>query len=539
MVYKMIIKRTAVGNGTEAFIESGYVKGLNIISSDDNNKGKTIAIQSMMYALGNDPTFPTTFDYKDYYHYIEFEVNGAIYQLCRNNSSFILKHNDVLMVFDSVSELKRYWTKHIFRLPQIIKNQITKIVDPVLFLQLFFIGQDKKDTSNISHSGLYNKQDYINMLFDICDASGIELDEEEIKKIKERIKQLKDERDILLKQHKILKSQKTPISYLSSTNDRAAFGKKIDALEKINSKIAELRKARNTAATRKARWETTLKELRSLNRTIDSGELRCMDCDSTNISFSSSKKNGYAFDVSSVDMRNEIIASIKEKIETYDEEIEKLASLITEAQDELTSLMSEESITLESLVAYKEDVFNAADAESRIREIDDQIATLNSQLQISANTTQSKKDKQISILNCITQIMNDTYQVIDPTGNLYFDGLFTKRDETYSGSEATVFHLVKLYAIYKVLGHTYPIVVDSFRAEDLSTPKEAIVIDFYSSIPNQVIFTTTLKTEELGKYDKMQNIHHIDYKDHIASKMLTSDYLSEFKQIMSSLSINV
>ena len=201
--------------------------------------------------------------------------------------------------------------------------------------------------------------------------------------------------------------------------------------------------------------------------------------------------------------------------------------------------MSEESITLESLVAYKEDVFNAADAESRIREIDDQISTLNSQLQISANTTQSKREKQISILNCITQIMNDAYQVIDPNGNLYFDSLFTKRDETYSGSEATVFHLVKLYAIYKVLGHPYPIVVDSFRAEDLSTPKEAIVIDLFSRIPNQVIFTTTLKTEELGKYDKMRDIHHIDYKDHIASKMLTSDHLPEFKQIMASLSINV
>lgn len=535
----MIIKRTAIGNEIEAFVENGYVEGMNIISSDDNNKGKTISIQSMMYALGNDPTFPTTFDYKDYYHYIEFEVNGTLYQLCRNNSSFILKHNGILMVFDSVSELKRYWTKHIFRLPQIIKNQISKIVDPVLFLQLFFIGQDKKDTSNISHSGLYNKQDYINMLFDICDASGIELDEEEIKKIKEQIRQFKDERDVLLKQHRILKSQKAPISYLSSTNDRANFSKKIDALEKINSKIAELRKARNIAATRKARWETTLKELRSLNRTIDSGELRCMDCDSTNISFSSSKKNGYAFDVSSIDMRNEIIASIKEKIETYDEEIENLASLITEAQDDLIGLMSEESITLESLVAYKEDVFSAADAEIRIRQIEDQIATLNSQLQISANTTQSKKDKQNSILNCITQIMNDTYREIDPNGNLYFDSLFTKRDETYSGSEATVFHLVKLYAIYKVLNHKYPIVVDSFRAEDLSTPKEAIAIELFSSIPNQVIFTTTLKTEELGKYDRMQSVHHIDYKNHVASKMLTSDYLSEFKQIMSSLSIKI
>ena len=48
-----------------------------------------------------------TFDYKDYYHSIEFDVNGTLYQLCRNNSSFILKHDDVLMVFDSVSELKR------------------------------------------------------------------------------------------------------------------------------------------------------------------------------------------------------------------------------------------------------------------------------------------------------------------------------------------------------------------------------------------------------------------------------------------------
>mgnify|MGYP001046276294 CR=1 FL=1 len=214
------------------------------------------------------------------------------------------------MIFDSVSELKRYWTKHIFRLPQIIKNQLAKIVDPVLFLQLFFVGQDKKDTSNISHAGLYNKQDYFNMIYDFCNASGMELDEEEIRKIKENIKNLKEEKDIVLKQHRILTSQRTPISYLSSTNDRAAFGKKLSEMEKVKSKITELRKARNAAATRKAKWETTLKELRSLNRTIDCGQLRCMDCDSTNISFSSSKQGGYAFDVSSVEMRNEIPESV-------------------------------------------------------------------------------------------------------------------------------------------------------------------------------------------------------------------------------------
>lgn len=535
----MRIKATAVGNAHEAFVERNYNGSLNIISSDDNNKGKTIAIQSMMYALGNEPTFPATFEYKDYYHYVEFEVNGITYYLCRRNNSFILKYKEGLLVFDSISEFKRYWSKHIFTLPQIIKNQIARIVDPVLFLQLFFVGQDKKDTSNISHSGLYNKQDFLNMLFTICNAAGIEMDEDELKKAKDELQNLKEERRVLLKQHKILTSHHIPVSYLSATNDRAAFSEKISALEKINSKITELRKARNVAATRKAKWETTLKELRSLNRTIDSGELRCMDCHSTNISYASGKKNGYSFDVSSSEMRNEIIASIHEKMEAYQEEIENYTMQISSTQRELTSLLAEDEITLESLVIYKEDVFSASEAELRIQEIDQRISLINSKLQELSTATESKKNLQNQILNDIIAEMNSTYRSIDPNGNLYFESLFTKKDETYSGSESTVFHLVKLYALRKVLNHNYPIVVDSFRAEDLSTSKEAVVIDLYSKIPNQVIFTTTLKAEEMGKYDQNTIINHIDYKNHAASKMLTSEYVSEFQSIMSIFSITL
>ena len=83
---------------------------------------------------------------------IEFEENNKIYRVCRYGDDFALIEGKTLRLFDSVSELKRYWTKHIFKLPEIVKNQASKIVDPVLFFQLFFVGQDKKDTSNISHS---------------------------------------------------------------------------------------------------------------------------------------------------------------------------------------------------------------------------------------------------------------------------------------------------------------------------------------------------------------------------------------------------
>ena len=46
----MIIRKVAVGNSEEAFVEKSFSDGVNIISSDDNNKGKTIVVQSMMRA---------------------------------------------------------------------------------------------------------------------------------------------------------------------------------------------------------------------------------------------------------------------------------------------------------------------------------------------------------------------------------------------------------------------------------------------------------------------------------------------------------
>ena len=59
------------------------------------------------------------------------------------------------------------------------------------------------------------------------------------------------------------------------------FSKKVSELDRLKIKIAELRKARNLATTRKLKWEITLKELNSLNRAISCGELKCMDCGST------------------------------------------------------------------------------------------------------------------------------------------------------------------------------------------------------------------------------------------------------------------
>lgn len=537
----MKIMKVAVGNSTEAFIEGRFTDGLNIISSDDNNKGKTIVIQSMMYAMGNEPTFPTSFEYQKYYYYVEFEEQEKVYQICRSGDGFVLNQGSSILIFDNVAELKRYWSKHIFALPSIVKNQLSMIVDPVLFMQLHFVGQDKKDTSNIAHHGFYNKQDYIEMLYAYAGLGGEQLSQDRIDEIKHRVSELSDEKKVLLQQHKILKSKKVSVSYLSAESDRLAFGEKVANLERVQSKINELRKARNAATTRKSKWEHTINELRSLNRSISCGELRCMDCNSTNISFSTGEafQASYSFDVSTVEMRTEIINSISEKIKAYAEEIQRLSADICAEQERLQTLMDDEAVSLESIVAYKKDIFSASDAEIRIKEIESEIASLKSQLITNESSSQEAKEQRVTLLSEILRKMNELYRQIDPDGNLTYTSLFTQRNEVYSGSEATVFHLVKLLALQQIMKHDCPIIVDSFRAEDLSTGKEETVLEISKSIDNQVIFTTTLKHEELGKYDSVDGVNHINYISHIPSKILDGRYVRDFLTLLSALSIKL
>ena len=74
----MRVKVIAFGNDTESFIEKRINDGVNVIYSDDNNRGKTLVMQGLMYSIGNEPIFPHGFKYKDQYFYSKIELNGDI-----------------------------------------------------------------------------------------------------------------------------------------------------------------------------------------------------------------------------------------------------------------------------------------------------------------------------------------------------------------------------------------------------------------------------------------------------------------------------
>lgn len=520
----MKINKIYCGNFKEGYIEDKLTDGFNIIYSDDNNKGKTIIIQSMMYSLGNTPIFPKGFNYKDYYHITDFSHDNKNYSVCRNKDNIILKNDKLVEIFDNVSEFKYYFSKNIYELPRIIKSGREKVVDFELFYQLFFVGQDKRDTSKIFNSGYYKKDDFVNLLFSLKGVYGVSVKDE--KGLREKLKKLNEDKFDIIQKNKVLKKKNKVVSIASYNNNKDAIDAKLLMLEKLKDEIIDLKNYRNRLQNKKIKNEILIKELKSLNRSLNVGKLVCLECGTDNIGFEIANNN-VAFDVSNSDIRNDILESINDKVNSFEDEIIKTDIMIKEIQLTLSELMTDEDVSLENLMYYKNDITSVHELNISIANLDEKINEIKSELSLIKKSSLDLKKNQDKIINKILIEMMNIYKSIDPTGELVFDSLFTKRDENYSGSEGSEFYLSKIYSIAKIFKLDMPIIVDAFRQGELSTPKEKIVIDKFKKLKQQVVFTATLKKEELGKYDDFESVNTIDYSFNKPNKILQPEYAEE------------
>ena len=534
----MKILISGFGNKKEAFVQESYADGVNIITSDDNNRGKTLVIQSLMYSLGNEPNFPMSFEPREYYHYVRFSHNDKEYEICRNNKDYIICCDEGRFMLNGVAELKRFLNKHVFTFPFIPKDGRIKMVDPVLFYQLTFVGQDKKNSSTIAHAGYYNKDDFYEMMYSLRGISENDSISEENENIRKDIKRLEEEKKILLKEHKILSAPSAAVSVLSVVAEREQFGKKVMKLEELNEKMSSLKKERNRCATRRAKWSSTLSELKSLNRNLHVGQLRCMDCQSTNVELALGEKSSFSFNVSTPEMRNDIQNSIDEKIKDYSEEIEKLDYQIEEIVKQIKVVMEDEDVTLDTILAYKDDVFSAEEAERRILDVDEKLAELKGQRKSNIQLTDELKKKRESLNKEMVNELNRIYSEIDSNHDK-IENLFTKRDDTMSGSEQTAFYISKMLLFEQFFHSPMPIIMDSFRAEELSTEQEANALGLFKKAGKQVILSATLKTQERGKYDDQKEINSIDYSEHTPHHILNGEYVGRFSELLSELGLSM
>ena len=529
----MLVKKIAFGDKSEAFIEERLTDGLNVIYSDDNNRGKTLVIQGLMYSLGYESIFPSSFNYKDKYFYSEIEIANSKYKFLRKKNSIAIKTDESLQIFNSVSEMRHFLDKFVFRVPKIFKDNRPTLVDLSLLYELFFIGQDNRNPSGLISKGQFNKSDFKNMVYDLAGLSTNVTNLGEIKDIKNRITELKIKLNQTKKKISLIKQNPDIAEIASKTYDSEKIQEKIQTINEINESISKIKRTRQREINRKSKLEHLVSELSSLNRELSEGNIQCGECGSDKIVYSN---NDLTFEVSNIDVRNGILKSISENISQKVELINDSSRDINTLQESLHKELAEAPPSFQQIILYQDQIVSERNYDdesfSLTREIDALKIQLASSQEIDEVLKSDRKDFDEKLLNEMTNL----YKSIDPNGNLEFDDIFTKRDSTFSGSEGQEFYFCKVIALSNILNHSFPIVVDSFRDGELSTNKEDSMLEIYSVLNRQVILTSTLKDEEYNsdKYENRGDVNSIDYSKHQDCKILNGDNKDDFIELISS-----
>lgn len=533
----MKILKTGCGNANEAFIEDRFTDGVNIIFSNDNNKGKTIIFQGLMYALGNEPIFPSGFDYKSYYFYTCIEHSGNRFEFLRKNNTIAVKHGDDVSVFNNSSELKDFVAKNIFSIPYIVKDGFQKLVDLSLFFQLFFVGQDKRNPSNIVNNGYYNKQDFANMLYSLSGCLTLPRSAEKLKALQADLRACKASIEVLRKRLTFYREHPEIATAISQSADRENMERERQELKTLNEFISTMQKKRTRLINRKFKLQNLISELNSLNTQLKAGEIQCRDCGSHNITYVS---GDLSFELTNDIVRRNVLKSISDSIDFYAIEITELQQAIQQKQEELNQKVQKTPVPIADMLIYSETIRSYSEDESRLSSLCSNQTNIETQIESEQAKERANAEMQTTIKSNIVASMNSFYKLIDPDGTQVFRDFFSTSSMTFSGSEEQEYYFSRTLAIFWHLKHDFPIIMDCFRKGELSTKKEDIMLEEYKKTGVQVILSSTLKDEEYTsgtKYYEDEGINTINYEPNPTSHILQSTYCEEFMSIVDSFGI--
>lgn len=535
----MIITKIYIGNAQEAFIESNLSSGLNVIFSNDNHVGKTVVMQAIMYALGSDPLFSSTLKYKEYYFIIDIDIDGKMHSILRQRDSFVIKNDAGLFPFDTVSEFRKFWSDNILPLPSIIHNGEDHIVYPDLYNQMFFTSQSDRASGQITNPGMYNKRDFLDMIYAIGGFSERSLPDDEEESLKAERYELRALEKRLIKKAERFNIGDSALSIISPTADTMARSKAVKALDALTKEISELRKNRNRLFSRMKKNEVTLSELRSLNRNISVGNLICLNCNSEQIGLKLADSKTI-FDITTPELRSQIITSLEEKISSYAEEITLTDEKIKRKQTLFSNLTHENDVLIEDVLLYRDDYEDMASIDDELSRTTRRLNEIDSILKTNRPRDNELQTQRKEYMDDIIGLMNSAHYRLSLGESIAeYASLFTTKAEALTGSELTEYALSRSFALAVKTQHNYPIVIDSFRAEDLSTAREKKALSLFHELTNQIIFSTTIKDEEHDKYSSFEYVNAIDYSSFETNKILQPSYLSDFLKTLASFGIVV
>lgn len=317
---------------------------------------------------------------------------------------------------------------------------------------------------------------------------------------------------------------------MSATTDSRDMKEFTEELDRASAVVSDLRKQRNRLAARRTKNKIVLDELRSLKINVKVGSLTCLQCGSENVGYRMAD-SGVVFDVTTSEMRTQIICSLEDRISGIEDDLHSVTRQLRNAQEVLDDLLeAKPEVTLADIMACKDDFLNVRDIDTQIRQNQDDMDRIDEMLSNDQDVSRELRFQREEFRKELLSSMNYARKFIsgNPSEADYTE-LFTTRANVLSGSDGTIYFAARLFAIAKVLDHGMPLLVDSFRADDLSSDRENRLLDLLSRLTNQMILTTTIKREEgSSQYAEDNRVQAIDYSDHNVDKLLSLQFNEEF-----------
>lgn len=503
----MKIKKILIWDNEEekSFYEDRFQNKINYIySKTENNVGKTILMNAISLCLGGETQFPLGFEIEEHNVYLYFSISQKeIEVVCKEGSIYLVKFANKEYVFESKYEYSLFWNENVFRLP-VLKNRYSKKyeIQYLEFIQeLFYIYQDKQDTSKVNSTSQYNREQFTKMMLDLLDNKYIreiksDEEQEEIKELRNRLK----ERNKIKKE--IEKDKEFSIFLNKNYNKFELIEKEIEPFKEEEEKI-------------KKEILKNQKKINDLKKIIPAKESKekfyvCKGCGSSEfvIIYKTLK-----FDVFNKHQKEKLTSIINEDIEQYSKKINRLINEKEKIDLKIENLYGGD-ISQENFYKYK---ISKNEKEYKGYKIDEaKIYQLESEMKKVKELENEEKRKKGELERDILKIMNREKQKykFDIKTPLY-DKLFTTKNKILSGSTINNFLFLRVVAVNKILNeYKFPLILDGFRDNEISTKIEEDYFKILEDIENQVIVTATLKDEEITKF---KNVNYILYEGQLLS----------------------
>lgn len=243
------------------------------------------------------------------------------------------------------------------------------------------------------------------------------------------------------------------------------------------------------------------------------------------------------FDVTSPDMRTQIIDTLQERIDKIKADLDALERDLRKAQNRLSSLLSQnDEFSLADVVACKDDYLSEQEIDGKIQDAQRELDDVKDKLETDRLLTSEVANQRKEFMDSLLSKMNLARRTI--SGNAQespYESLFSTKANVFSGSDSTIYFAARTYAIASEINHDMPIMIDSFRADDLSSDREDRLLDLLGKLDNQIVLTTTIKREECigpdaSKYERDSRVHAIDYSGHELNRIMSDIYNDRFAE---------